>query len=216
MSVPDVPLHQASDEGLAASGVVEQCVSVDVLPEGASDEGLARGGEEQQCVSGADVLTEVVHVDVQSGDSSSRMRVPRSRIRWSDDDSDDGFGAPSDSDGLSDAPPVEGLVGDARIDAMGALFARATLAQRNGSPAESLELAVQACAVVATGHAEFETRVRSADGGYRAVVDLAVTYFEGPVKPTEGEARYSAHRLALRSLLEVLWGLQRRLAADRV
>jgi hypothetical protein len=149
------------------------------------------------------------------------MRTPRSRIRWSDDESDDAFGTPSDDSGVaSDAPPGQAVAIDididARLGAMGAAVAHANEALQNGESLASLELAVQACVCFATGSAEFETRVvRVEANGYRATVRVAATPFEGPVATTDEEARVSALHVALHELLSSLRGLQRRITSHR-
>ncbi len=203
--------HQdASDEGLGARGAVEQCASVGVLTAVAGDEGLdgRRGAAQRGSASTA----------LRAAPGLPLMRLPRGRLRWADseDGDEDVFDSPTSSSAASVAEQgsSDALHGAARIDAMGAMVAQAMAAQQSGQPAASLELAVQACVVVATGRAEFETRVSVAEGGYRATVDLAITLYEGPVRPTAGEARYSALRLALNGLLSLLHGLRRRLAED--
>ncbi len=148
------------------------------------------------------------------------MRIPRSRLRWADDESDDAFDAvdmqSEDSGTSSDAPPGPAAAGaidiDARLDAMTAAAAQARAALRGGGALEPLERAVQACVVFATGSAEFETRVeRVAAQRYVATVQVAATPFVGPVATTDEQARYGALHVALDELVTALRGLQRRL-----
>jgi hypothetical protein len=67
-------------------------------------------------------------LDVQSGDYDSRMRVPSSRVPWSDADSNDCFATPSDSDPGGDPCP------GASTGAGGEVWAPAAAAPRGLRP----------------------------------------------------------------------------------